>query len=677
MDTAGLDSISGIGPARKKALMEAGIQTAGDLLNVLPRTYQDWSAAVPVSSLTSGSDALVRLRVVTQPSVSYPRRNLSVVRAWGEDKTGRCLLQWFNRHYVKNSLRRGQEYYFYGRVNAWHGMALVNPSYMETGKELPGLVPVYPKIGSVSPATLRGFVHQALKICGTPPETLPAGWPERLGLMGYAEAVQNVHFPKDMDALLKARERMTFDSLLLFQLAVEMLRIKRAQQKGRAMAFDMERVLQKSQQLPYPLTGAQKRVLMEVLGDMQKASPMARLVQGDVGSGKTVVALLCAYAAVCAGYQAALMAPTEILAFQHYRTALEFFKGSGVHVEFLSGALTASEKKQAAARIASGEAHVAVGTHALIQKGVSFRALGLAIADEQHRFGVMQRTALEEKGEMCDVLVMSATPIPRTLALILYADMDISVIDELPPDRKKTKTHLVLPDRRADMYAFIKKQALLGGQAYVICPLVEESEEIDALSAAQVFEELKNGPLKDVKVGLIHGRMPARKKEEMMEAFKDGSIQALVSTTVVEVGVDVPNATVMAVENAERFGLAQLHQLRGRVGRGGRESYCFLLPGSGTADVLARLNVLVESSDGFEVARRDLMLRGPGEFFGTRQHGALPWPGDGVCDMRMVRAAQAAAQAILALDKNDPLFQRMTGLCRARYQMFLEHALFH
>ena len=676
-ETVELSTLTGVGPAREKALNEAGVAAAEDLLCVLPRAYQDWSETTPVSALAPGKEALVRLRIATQPSVAYPRRGLSIVRAWGEDKTGRCALQWFNQPYVKRALRRGEEYLFYGRVGNWRGTVLVNPAYRIAGGELPGLVPVYPAFGCVSPRLLRDLVQQALAVCPEPPETLPPGWPERLGLTALAGAVKNVHFPEDRDALKKARERMTFEQVLVFQLAVEMLRQRRASRRGRALAFTMDRVTKKCETLPYALTGAQRRVLGEALADMRRPAAMARLVQGDVGSGKTVVALLCAYAAACAGRQSAFMAPTEILARQHYRTARAFFDGTGVSVTLLTGGMPEAEKKAVAARIASGEAAVVIGTHALIQEGVSFRALGLAVTDEQHRFGVMQRAALEEKGAMCDVLVMSATPIPRTLALILYADMDVSVIDELPPGRARTKTRLVPPDRRADMYAFIAKEAKAGGQAYVICPLVEESEEIDAQSAAQVYEELINGPLKDINVGLLHGRMRPAEKEAAMEAFTRGRMQVLVSTTVVEVGVDVPGATVMAVENAERFGLAQLHQLRGRVGRGEKPSYCFLLPGNDAPDAAERLNVLVQNDDGFEVARRDLALRGPGEFLGTRQHGTLPLPGESLCDMRMLNNARDAARAILALDQNDPLYRRMTGRCRSRYEAFWERDSSH
>jgi ATP-dependent DNA helicase RecG len=674
---AELGTLPGIGPAREKALNEAGVMTADDLLGVLPRAYQDWSKTTPVDSLAPGREALLRLRVVTQPSLSYPRRGLSLVRAWGEDQTGRCALQWFNQPYVRRAIRRGEEYLFYGRVGAWRGPVLVNPSCRPAAGELPGLVPVYPAFGCVSPRLLGDLVRRVLESCPEPPETLPPGWPGRLGLMGIARAIKNVHFPEDGDALKKARERMTFERLLVFQLAVEMLRLRRAGRRGRALKLDRGRVLAKCESLPYSLTGAQRRVLDEVLGDMQRPAAMARLVQGDVGSGKTVIALLCAYAAACAGRQAAFMAPTELLARQHYRTAQAFFEGTGLKVAFLSGGMAEGEKEAAAERIASGEADVIVGTHALIQEGVSFRSLGLAITDEQHRFGVMQRAALEEKGETCDVLVMSATPIPRTLALILYADMDVSVIDELPPGRKRTKTRLVPPGRRDDMYAFIGKQAENGGQAYVICPLVEESEEIEAQSVARVYEELKRGPLKGVEVGLLHGRLRPAEKEAAMEAFGCGHTKVLVSTTVVEVGVDVPGATVMAVENAERFGLAQLHQMRGRVGRGEKPSYCFLLPGTEAPEALERLNVLVECDDGFEVARRDLALRGPGEFLGTRQHGTLPWPNESLCDMRMLRGARDAAQAILALDPDDPLYRRMTGLCRSRYEAFLERDISH
>ncbi len=434
MREVGLDKVGNIGPKRRQALEEAGVRTAADLLRVLPRAYEDWSVITPAAALPPGKMAVARLRVVSEPAISYPRRGFSVVRAMAEDASGRCALQWFNQPYMKNAVRRGQEYLFYGRVQEWKGKVLINSVSRSANEALPGLVPVYRPIGPVTPRLIRGYVQKAFALCGPFNETLPPGWPERLGLMGYEEAVRTVHFPEDLEALKKARERMVFEDLLLFQLAVEMLRERRGRTKGRALPLDMARIREKRESLPYPLTAAQERALFEVLHDMQKPEVMARLVQGDVGSGKTVVALLCAYAAVCAGYQAAFMAPTELLARQHFHTAEAFFAGTGVNVEFLSGGMSAAAKREALARIAGGEADVVIGTHALIQSGVEFAALGLAVADEQHRFGVMQRSALEQKGEMCDVLVMSATPIPPHAGPHLYADMDISVIDELPPD---------------------------------------------------------------------------------------------------------------------------------------------------------------------------------------------------------------------------------------------------
>lgn len=497
-------------------------------------------------------------------------------------------------------------------------------------------------------------------------ETLPEDFRAQHGLCGIRQALCDVHFPKDMPSLSAARRRLSFEDMLYYLLAIALLKRERLGREG--IAFDTSGVREDFiENLPFPPTGAQARVLKEIEEDMARERPMNRLVQGDVGSGKTILAFYALKVAVNSGYQGALMAPTEILAQQHYAHLQGLF---GDSVCILRGGMKTKEREQIYERIRAGDAMVVVGTHALLQSGLEFHKLGVVITDEQHRFGVRQRAQIANKGEkMPDVLIMSATPIPRTLAMILYGDLDLSVLDELPPGRRPIMTRVVPDEKRIDMYGFIKKQSMAGTQAYVVCPLVEHSDTMEVKSAQEVFEELAS-MLPELRIALLHGRMASAKKEAAIEAFRTGELQVLVSTTVVEVGVDVPNATVMVIENADRFGLAQLHQLRGRVGRGAEQSFCFLLGGSMGETAERRLEIMTKTNDGFLIAQRDLELRGPGEFLGTRQHGMDELhAAQMAADMDVLFEAQRAAQTLIDEGEtlgNAQIFARAWELYRLR-----------
>jgi len=518
----------------------------------------------------------------------------------------------------------GKGYRFFGRVSKkgsrveMHSPVFDNPGECKnTGK----IVPIYPLTANISQNVLRGIVENGLTLAGELPETLPEQLVQEYRLMSRNEAVRKMHFPKDKEEAKRARFRLAFEELLGMQLALLALKNRYAK-KEMGIAFSKDvKMSDVIQRLPYPLTRAQARVLEEIDGDMESGKPMNRLLQGDVGSGKTVVSIIAAYKAVKCGYQAAIMAPTAILASQHLQEFKKVLEPFGIRLELLVSSVTAKRKREILERLKAGEIDILIGTHALLQENVEFANLGFVVTDEQHRFGVRQRSTIASKGKNPDVLVMTATPIPRTLALILYGDLDISIIDEFPPNRKKIETYAVKKDMEDRVNVFIKKQFALGRQAYVVCPLVEESEEMDAKSVLELYEEYKTKVFLGYRVEYIHGKMKGKEKDAIMQEFKEGKIDMLISTTVIEVGVNVPNASIMVVQNAERFGLAQLHQLRGRVGRGEYQSYCILKYESNSREVKQRMQIMQETNDGFLVAEKDLELRGSGEFFGTRQHG--------------------------------------------------------
>ena len=606
-----LAELKGVGKARLEALERAGLERAEQLLWRLPESYTDYDDRCEVASLASGRRCAFLARI---KSVSTARvRGATRVVAKVFDQTGEVACVWFQQPYRARQLEVGAVQLFCGLVTRYRGVAeVVSPRVLPADTH--GIEPVYAPIRDIPPKTYAGLVRQVLD-AGLPLEDdLPAAVRQRFSLLPQAQALRSIHFPESREALERAMRAFSFRDLLFFALAVRRKRLGPGM--GYAMKANLAVVQPFLDSLPYALTGAQERVLRQALSDMESDAPMARLVEGDVGCGKTVIALALLYCAFENGFQGALMAPTEVLAHQHAEEARRLLGPLGVRVALLTGSLRAAQKRETLRAIEAGEADLIVGTHALIMGGVQYRRLGLVVTDEQHRFGVRQRLALEHKGGAPHVLVMSATPIPRTMALVLYGEMDVSVVDELPPGRKPVATRIVPERKREGLYGFLRATVEAGQQIYVVCPLVEESEAVDAASAERTAKDLA-AALPGAKVELLHGRMKGAEKEAILDRFAAGETQVLVSTTVIEVGVNVPNATVMVVEDAERFGLAQLHQLRGRVGRGEKASWCFLMADRPTA----RLRALTETNDGFVIAKKDLELRGPGELLGTRQSG--------------------------------------------------------
>lgn len=608
-----ITSLRGIGAARAEAFAKLGVKTVGDLLYLLPRSFQDFSKERLAAELSHGELAAVRVRIVSEPKLARFRGH-SVVTARATDGVSNVLLKWYGQPYRRSQVCAGQTVIAAGRIDRARGLTIQNPQLLDA---LPGLVPVYPLCRGLTQRIVRDAMQQAFEAeRGKIDETLPEQIRIRYDLAPLDEALHNVHFPLDQHSLAAARRRLEFENALSYLVVAEMQRLDRKRSVGIAFVTDgvRERYMAK---LPFTLTKAQMRVLGELGRDMASPVPMNRLIQGDVGSGKTAVAMYALCVAAANGYQGVLLAPTEILAQQHYDTLHALF---GASVCLVTGHMKKTSRDAALSKIADGTALVAVGTHALLSQNVRFARLGLVVTDEQHRFGVTQRAVLEKKGTRPDVLVMSATPIPRTLAILLYGDLDISVLDEVPPGRKPVKTSCIPQRRRRDMYDYVARQAALGFQTYVVCPFIEPSEGAEGPSVTELLQELtKDYP--QVAFGLLHGRMQEKEKNAAIEAFREGKTRVLVTTSVIEVGVHVEKATTMIIEGADRFGLAQLHQLRGRVGRGSVQSYCFLVPGSSGDMALKRLAALTETNDGFLIAERDLEQRGAGDLFGTRQHG--------------------------------------------------------
>ena len=621
------------------------------------------------------------------PSASKMRTTLELVKARLVDDTGSVTATFFNQSYMKDALRTGETYVVYGRVEGPPGRRqMTNPvcERADRARFTGRILPIYPLTRGISNNLLAGLTLRCVEECaGQMEETLPAGLRREHALAAAEFACRNIHFPRDEEALELARRRLIFEELFCLACGMALLRTRRTCAEG--VPFSTPPVEEFLALLPFSLTAAQRRAMEEVAVDTASGAPMNRLVQGDVGSGKTMVAAYGAWLAAKNGGQCALMAPTELLAEQHFRSLAPLLGRAGVRVGLLTGSVKGKARKELYAALAAGEVDLVVGTHALLSEGVAFSNLALAITDEQHRFGVAQRAALAAKaGRTPHVLVMSATPIPRTLALIIYGDLEVSVIDELPPGRTPVETYVVGEDKRQRMYRFVRKLVGQGRQAYLVCPAVEEGEESpgepggEGLKAAVPYaEHLKSEVFPDLRVGLVHGKMKARDKDAAMTAFAAGELDVLVSTTVIEVGVDVPNAALMVVENADRFGLSQLHQLRGRVGRGKHQSYCVLMTSTHSAESRERLRVLAKTADGFRIAEEDLKLRGPGDFFGQRQHG-LPQLGiaDLAGDMRVLKEAQQAAQVLLEADpglsrpEHAPLLGRVRRLFAQHGDMF-------
>ena len=655
-----LESIKGFGPVRLKALATRGIETALDLVETLPTGYKDTTRPLSPAQMTEGRQACFTGFVKGKPALHYAR-GMRWVSATIADECSAVRCMWFNQPWMKERLFDTCEVTLYGRcVRKKSGLFVINPSLEEPGS----IIPVYAAVPGVGQKPLRDAVKLLLDEYDEP-DPLPRTLVERCGLMDRLDALREAHFPTNFDRLAQAKERLAYEELLLFQAGVA----GAAGERRRARPLDIQNawIEEFFDKLPFAPTNAQRRVAGEVAADMRGDRAMARMVQGDVGCGKTLIALCAMYLCVRAGGQAALMAPTEILASQHLQSAVQTLAPLGVTCGLLTGHMTAAEKRRAKEAIAAGAWQAVIGTHALISEGVEFANLRLTITDEQHRFGVRQRTTLEGKGDAPHVMVMSATPIPRTLSLVLYGDLDLSAVDEMPPGRTPVRTRIVPEEKREGLYAFIRAQAAQGRQTYVVCPLVGEAELDDAAlrSAAQEQKELAQA-LAPLKVGLVHGKMNKAQKEDTLAAFYAGTLDVLVATTVIEVGVNVPNATVMVIEGAERFGLAQLHQLRGRVGRGAQESWCFLM-----AEPNERLRFLTGTNDGFKIAQKDMELRGPGELFGTRQSGAIA-EGLGLAgtDTLILKQTHDLARELMNGDSEDA--RRIIELSRARFGEKLE-----
>lgn len=644
--------IKGIGEKTEKLFQKMGVYTTGDLLRYYPRTYDIYEAPVPVSELEEGTVAAVEGCVFGSVQVS-PNRKLQTVSALIRDLTGTLKVLWFRMPFLRNTLRSGSRIIVRGRVvNKRGGLVMEHPEIFQPvekyQEKLNTMQPVYPLTAGLSNLTVMKAVREALEHIHLQRETIPESIRQRYHLCEYNYALRGIHFPADKTMYMYARKRLVFEEFLEFLLAIRQMKEEKETSVNGCRMEKKQEVDDFLSQLPFELTNAQKKVWKEIRKDMQGDYTMSRLVQGDVGSGKTIVAVLALLEAACNGYQGAMMAPTEVLARQHYQSVCEMFEQYGIpfRTELLTGSMKAKERREAYERIETGESQIIIGTHALIQEKVNYRNLGLVITDEQHRFGVRQREALAKKGNMPHILVMSATPIPRTLAIIIYGDLDLSVIDELPKDRLPIKNCVVDTGYRETAYRFMKKQVEEGRQCYVICPMVEESEAMEAENVIDYSTMLSERMGPEVTVGYLHGKMKQAQKDEIMEKFAQNQIQILVSTTVVEVGINVPNATVMMVENAERFGLAQLHQLRGRVGRGAFQSYCIFMTASRAKETKKRLDILNHSNDGFYIAGEDLKLRGPGDLFGIRQSGLMEFKlGDIFQDAGILQMAAEAASS--------------------------------
>jgi len=644
-----IGNLKGVGEKKALLLKKLGIETVQDMLFFYPRSYKDFSVFSKLDSIHVGEEYAFVLTLQSDAKTSFIRKNFNITQMLASDDTGFVTIIFYNQPYRKEAYKMGKTYAVYGKIEKFgHKLRIVNPimeAYRE-GMEPKGIMPIYPLTGGLTQKNMIEIIGKCLYLANSQiKEELPNEFRKKFSLCEINYALQNLHFPKSEFALKEAKNRLIFEELFMFMLALYYLREKRKEKEGIVFDIKEDYIKEFKALLPFELTDAQENAANEIVNDMKSNCQMERLLEGDVGSGKTVVAAMAMFLAAKCSYQSALMVPTEVLAIQHFENISELLRQSNIKCGLLKGKMTAKEKREALYNIEKGIWDIVIGTHALIQEAVVFKNLGLVITDEQHRFSVNQRGSIKEKGQNPDVLVMSATPIPRTLALTLYGDLDISIIDTMPKGRKKVQTFYVPKYKRNDMYAFLRKQIGEGRQAYIVCPSIEEVEGSTLKSVNEVFNELKKNQLSGLKIELMHGKLSSKKKDEIIKKFCDGEIDVLVSTTVIEVGINIVNASVMIIEGAERFGLAQLHQLRGRVGRGSYESYCFLIDNSDTSEIRARLEIITKESSGFEIAKKDLEIRGPGKLLGDSQHGLGNfYLADLINDVNMLKKAQSAAE---------------------------------
>lgn len=648
-----------VGPNRVKLLNKLNINTLKDLITYYPRDYEDRSKPKNLYECADGEEVLIEAMAAGR--INEMRKGRMVIsRLTVKDQTGTCYITWFNQGYLRDKFVPGRMYRFFGKISIKGSRFEMNsPVYdeIDQSKNTGKIIPIYPLTYELKQATLRRIIENGLaEVKGNLPETLPEYILEENNLWDINQTIERIHFPTEFADFNKARERLVFEELLTMQLALLKLK-NNYEHDTNGIQFDKEvKMSDVINILPFKLTKAQLRVLEEIDRDMESDKPMNRLLQGDVGSGKTVIAMIAAYKAVKSGYQAAIMAPTAILASQHLESFQGILDELGIRSALLISSVTKKKKAELLEKLQNGEIDVLIGTHAILEENVVFKNLGLVVTDEQHRFGVKQRSTIASKSQNPDVIAMSATPIPRTLALILYGDLDISIIDELPPNRKKIETFAVRKNMEERVNAFIRKQIEEGRQAYIVCPLVEENEEMDLKSVIELAEKYQKETFSEYRVAYLHGKMKAKEKDEIMQKFKDGEIQILIATTVIEVGVNVPNSSIMVVENAERFGLAQLHQLRGRVGRGEYQSYCILKYEGNGETVRQRMKVMCDTNDGFIISEKDLELRGSGDFFGTEQHGLPEFKIANLFeDIATLKKVQGIALKIM---EDDPLLEK-------------------
>ncbi len=654
--------LKGVGEKRAEILSNMGIDTVGALLRFYPRAYEDFSKITQIFDCNYNEKVCVKATVITEISEQYIRKNMSLYKFAVADESGTMNITIFNNKYLAAKLKKGRTYLFLGKLSPLSIIpSMSSPEIREIGSV--GIEPIYRAVKNLGVQNFRKMVKNAL-MCEMGDDPIPQEILEKYNLLDLKSALTNIHFPKSLEALERAKERLVFEELFVLQLSLNIL--KRKHKKQSPCVIDKDFSLEFEELLPFSLTGAQQNAIKDCILDMKSGNSMNRLIQGDVGSGKTAVAASLVYSMAKNGFQSALMAPTEILAEQHFLSLTSLFKDSNIKVCLLTGSLTKAKKQKIKEGLKNGEYDIAVGTHALLTEDTEFKNLGLVITDEQHRFGVNQRTELSNKGKYPHTLVMSATPIPGTLAMVLYGDLDVSIINQYPKGRKPIESYLVSGDKRQRAYNYIKKHIAEGRQGYIVCPLVEESEKSELISAEEYFKSLTQNEFSSYKLGLLHGKMKPKDKEKVMNEFAKGEIDLLVCTTVVEVGIDVPNAAIMIIENAERFGLSQLHQLRGRIGRGLHQSTCILISDALGGETEQRLKILTTNTDGFKIADEDLKLRGPGDFLGSKQHGLPPMRiADIFGDVALLKITGVAAEEVLNLDpalktqKNSALRQEV------------------